>query len=123
MLFSYQEDRPSVTFQLKSGNNWKYFTALIDSGADFSIFPLYAAVALDINMKKLKKIKAESADGDFFDIYKTTLEAKIDNKFFKLPIGFSEKPNVSPLIGRQGFFDTFKVTFDHKKRMTILGSY
>lgn len=123
MQFPYQEDRPSLTFQIKSGNQWKYFTALIDSGADFSIFPLYAAIALDINVKNLKKIKAESADGDFFDIYKTTLEAKIDNNFFTLQIGFSEKPNVSPLIGRQGFFDTFKVTFDQKKKTTILNIY
>ena len=120
MIFPYQEDRPSVTFQLKSGNSWKYFTALIDSGADFSIFPSYAAIALGINIKKLKKIKAESADEDFFDIYKITLEAKMDNNFFQLPIGFSEKPNVSPLIGRQGFFDTFEVTFNQKKQITIL---
>lgn len=123
MLFPYQEDRPSITFQLKFGDRWKYFSALIDSGADFSIFPMYAAIALGINIKKLKKIQAEAADGDFFDIYKTTLEAKINNIFFQLPIGFSEKPNVNPLIGREGFFDTFKITFDHKKRLTIINKY
>lgn len=123
MLFPYQEDRPSITFQLKSGNRWKYFSALVDSGADFSIFPVYAAIALGLNLKKLKKIKAESANGDLFDIYKTTLEAKINNIFFQLPIGFSEKPNINPLIGRAGFFDTFKVTLDQKKRITILNSY
>lgn len=70
MIFPYQEDRPSLTFQLKSKDKWKYFTALIDSGADFSIFPY-----------------------------------------------------VSPLIGRQGFFDTFKVIFDQKKKVTILKSF
>lgn len=123
MIFPYQEDRPSLTFQLKSNDKWKYFTALIDSGADFSIFPLYAAISLDINLKKLRRIQAESADGDFFDIYKTVLKAKIDDKYFNLPIGFSEKPNVSPLIGRQGFFDTFKVIFDQKKKVTILKSF
>lgn len=123
MIFPYQEDRPGLTFKLKSGGRWKYFTALVDSGADFSIFPLYAAIALGINLKKLKKIKAESADGHFFKIYKTALEAKIDNKFFQLPIGFSEKSNINPLIGREGFFDTFRVTFDQKKRITILEDY
>ncbi|MBI4235582.1 hypothetical protein HY604_04770 [Candidatus Peregrinibacteria bacterium] len=87
------------------------------------IFPLYAAISLDINLKKLKRIKAESADGDFFDIYKTVLEAKIGDKYFNLPIGFSEKPNVSPLIGRQGFFDTFKVTFNQREKVTILRSF
>lgn len=120
----YYKDRPSVTLQLQTQlKQWKYFTALIDSGADFSIFPLSAAIILDIETEKLKLTKVETADGEIFEIYKTEILAKLENQKFNLPIGFSKKIDITPLVGRSGFFQTFKITFDELEKITILNSY
>lgn len=119
----YQNDRPAVTLQLKTRDNrWKFFTALVDSGADFSILSAFAAIVLGINVEKLPKTTAESADGDLFEIYKTTVSAKVEGKEFKLPVGFSKK-NVTPIMGRAGFFEQFKVEFDERDGKLKLSNY
>ncbi len=124
LILPYQNDRPAVTLQLKTKEkHWKFFTALVDSGADFSIFPAFAAIVLGIEVEKLPKTTAESADGDLFEIHKATLTAKLYEREFFIPIGFSKKQNVTPIIGRAGFFDTFKIEFDEKAKQLSLTPY
>lgn len=95
---------------------------MVDSGADFSIFPAFAAIVLGIDVEKLQRTTAESADGDLFEIHKTTVSAKVERKEFKLPVGFSKK-NVTPIMGRGGFFETFKIEFDERKKQLHLKVY
>lgn len=120
----YYQDKPSVTLQLQDNNKrWRYFKALIDSGADFSIFPSRTAVILGIDLKKLKRIEVEAADGHVFKAYQTSILARVENKIFKIRIGFVDNPQLTPAMGRAGFFETFKVEFDERQKIVGIKSY
>lgn len=120
----YYKGRPSVTLQLQAKNKqWKFFIGMIDSGADISVFPARGIPLLGLELGSLEKTKAESADGDQFDVYRTVVSAKLENKIFKLPISFSLKTDIMPLIGRAGFFETFKIEFDERAKVVTLKSY
>lgn len=125
IILPYIEDRPRLTLQLfsKRGKRWRVFSALIDSGADFSIFPSIAAEVLGIKFHHSKKTDMESADGDTFAVYKVNVPAQFENRRFVLPIGFSTKADIFPLLGRRGFFEAFMVEFDERAKETILRPY
>lgn len=120
----YQKEKPYVTLQIFTRKKqWTYVNGLIDSGADFSLFPLSDAIRFGINLKQLKKVNVEAADGDFFHVHKTEVKAKLGGKEFILPIAFSDKPNLTVVIGREGFFETFKIEFDERAEVVTLKSY
>ena len=124
IIFPYYRDRPSITFQLLSKNGrWRYYTALIDSGADFSIFPYLTAEILGIALASSQKIIVQSADGDDFVVYRTHLTAKIADKIISLPVGFSKNIQASHLVGRDVLFDLFKIEFDQQNRKVTFNSY
>jgi len=120
----YYRDKPSATFQLQDAQKrWRYFQALVDSGADFSIFPLRIAIVLGFDVEKSKKVKLEAADGHIFEAYKTEVSAKLDTRVFRLTIGFVDNQDITPAIGRAGFFETFRVEFDERNKCVKLRSY
>lgn len=120
----YYQDKPSVTFQLQDNKRrWRYFGALVDSGADFSIFPSRTAVILGIDLKKLRRIEVEATDGHVFKAYQTSILAKLGNKIFRIKIGFVDNPQLTPAMGRAGFFETFKVEFDERQKVVKLRAY
>lgn len=124
IVLPYYKGRPSVTLKLRNRKNEvRFFNALIDSGADFAIFPIKAAFSLGIDVKHLQKVPVEAADGHYFDTYHTTIQAEFDNILFPLPIGFVAHPDVTQAVGRAGFFDTFKVEFDERKKLVTLKAY
>lgn len=123
-VLPYTDGLPQVTIRVKTDRKpWRYIPALIDSGADFSIFSLSHAVAFGIHLKQIKKVEVESADGDIFHVYKTYVRAKFEKYEFSLPVGFSTKPDFMALVGRSGFFETFKIEFDELGKQTILRPY
>lgn len=123
-ILPYIDGLPKVTLQLRTGRKpWRYIPALIDSGAHFSIFSLSHAIAFGISLQRMKKVELESADGDTFYVYKTYLRAKFEKHEFTLPVGFSTKPDLMALVGRSGFFETFKIEFDELGKQTILRPY
>lgn len=124
IVLPYYKGRPSVTIKLRNRKNEvRYFNALIDSGADFAIFPIKAAFSLGIDVQHLEKVHVEAADGHYFETYRTTIQAELGDTPFPLPIGFVAHPYVTQAVGRAGFFDTFKVEFDERKKNVTLKTY
>lgn len=94
---------------------------LVDSGADISVIPLNVAKLLNINIRELSmglgvggpvkmgessiKIKLKSTDATSFDI-----PIRVSLSETRFPI----------LLGRQGFFDNYKITFLEKEKRISL---
>jgi hypothetical protein len=112
---------PVIPVTVSTGKIEKYdTTALIDSGATVSIFRTDIANQLKIDIKKGEKISLGGVGGKIKG-YVHELKAEIGNKFFKIPVVFSFEYSVSfNLLGRSGFFDQFRITFDEKKKLVEL---
>lgn len=88
------------------------FEALIDSGADFSIFPTGIATRLKINLSKLKKIYFSSATGDMVEGFISNIILDIGLGDFETKVVFADLPGNIGILGQYGFFDKYIVKFD-----------
>ena len=90
-------------------------SALIDSGATVSIFKKEVAEKLRITIEKGKEIYLGGVGGHIKG-YVHKLEVEIAGKKFPCPIVFSREYLVSfNLLGRQEFFNKFKIIFEEKQ--------
>jgi len=95
-------------------------SALIDSGASFSIFRPEIAEYLDIDIEKGKSLFLEGVGGRILG-YLHRIPVKVGDRRFVCKIIFSREFTVSfNLIGRDNFFQKFLITFAEAERLLIL---
>lgn len=109
--------RPLIPIQIIfSQKSSLLFEALVDSGADKSLFPLDIGSQIGIDFSQIKPHKARGIGGIVVKTYSSPIEIKLKDQLFKTVADFSAEIDY-PLLGRQGFFDLFpKVEFDQKKK-------
>lgn len=98
--------------------------ALVDSGADSSIFPLEIAAHLGIDLGQCRREDCTTAAGPSTQhIWEPGLDAQVQamNVTVHLRGAFSETP--VGLLGREDFFDAFRVSFDHRRQTFRLEAY
>ena len=91
------------------------FMALIDSGADLSVIPEDVAELLDINLEK-KRDKSRGIGGEV-EVVNSSVEINIkkghESYTFAIPVQvIIGKQKVPVILGREKFFDEFKITFE-----------
>ena len=102
------------------------FDSIIDSGADYCVFPLQIGEMIGLNIGLGKRLPTYGVGGQetlFFHDIKVTLVIEGEAWTFKCFAGFSRKMNHKGvgLLGRQGFFNLFtKIEFLENQRKLIL---
>lgn len=85
---------------------------IVDTGADYTILPRFYAYDLGINLHKDCIAYQTFGIGGKEKVY-LLKNAKV--KFGRwqrfVPVGFLNRDDISPLLGRQEFLEIFKVTF------------
>jgi len=91
---------------------WYEIWMIVDTGADYTLLPKYFAERLKIDLKKECQLFKTAGIGGEEKVYlKENLKVKIGNWERFVPVGFLDKENIPPLLGRQGFLETFEVLF------------
>lgn len=107
--------RPIVPIKI---NNYE-FTGLIDSGSDAIIIPIEIAQALQL--PKQGENEVLQLDNTKIKCYQTTISIEFgkghEQYNFNAPALISTSPRI--IIGRNGFFDKFKITFNEDKSHLI----
>jgi hypothetical protein len=97
----------------------------VDSGADYSIFPAYLAPSLGVNLDECREEPCVTAAGvGTMKIRDLPFEAEIQamRTRFAMKAAFNEDASVV-LLGRDDFFQEFKVSFDHRALLFTLEKY
>lgn len=103
-----------VFFQHQKDKSWQPITLIVDTGADYTLLPKFLAASLGVNLLKDCMVIITQGVGGHSKVYllKKKIKARIGEYERKIPLGFLNSDSVPPLLGRQEFFETFKVLFN-----------
>ncbi len=110
-----------LAFKEKQGSN--LYSFILDSGADISLAPRQLAERIGLSWSRGSRISLTgisprpecSVDGRIHEVGAILPDLALELAF---PMCFADG-NAPYLIGREGFFDRFKIIFDKKKQRTI----
>lgn len=117
MIFPYREitpriKRPIIRIILKSKDKFVIYPVLIDSGADYCIFSIELAQALNIKFSK-SKVFFKGIGKDKVQGFWGEVEIMIGDVSYKTKAIFAEISDFGHgILGQKGFFDIFVVKFD-----------
>ncbi|OGW76716.1 MAG: hypothetical protein A3J52_03605 [Omnitrophica bacterium RIFCSPHIGHO2_02_FULL_49_9] len=117
-VFTSQVLKPQITIVLKYGEKKQKLFALIDSGADACLFPKGIADILGVKIKEGQRIDFSGIGGTKTPFYFHEVDILFGEYQVKSKVGFSTQENigVSGILGQQGFFEHFIVSYHHKDR-------
>lgn len=89
--------------------------ALIDSGADTSIFPAEIAKKIELPIDKEKAQPTSGIIGNQFETYLQNIIFEVGGWQFKSYACFTFTDIYLPILGREGFFNLFEIKIDYSK--------
>jgi hypothetical protein len=96
--------------------------ALIDSGADTSVFPIEFAESLGISLAACLREPFETAGGEAEElVWDDPVMALFDGQQVDLTASF--EPTPVALLGREDFFVRYRVTIDQREQKFLLDAY
>lgn len=102
-----------VLMRKKDQTSWRKATMVIDTGADYTILPRSYAAYLGIDLGKDCIVHNTHGIGGAETVYfHKDLLVKLGNFQRKIPVGFLERDDIPPLLGRHEFFETFRSVFE-----------
>lgn len=110
--------RPIIPLTIIYKERLVQYQALLDTGADYNVFHADIADYLGINLTKGKAMRITGIGGDTIKGYQHTVNIKVGKNLVKTSIVFSRQipSNATAVLGNQGFFDHFCVTFNYKDK-------
>ncbi len=106
--------RPIIPVKVTGPKANLIIEALIDSGADMSLFDIEIAKAVGVDLRKVSKQQFGGIGKDTVTVYLTKIAVEVigTNHSVTIPVGFMKGANVRGLLGQEGFFDNFKIIFN-----------
>jgi hypothetical protein len=97
--------------------------ALVDSGASLSVFRAEIIDYLGIALNRGTRVYLEGIGGRILG-YRHRVQATVGATRFALSVVFSRELTVSfNLLGRDNFFEHFRITFDERRQLIHLEPY
>jgi hypothetical protein len=96
----------------KHGPTTRFFEAMVDSGATDCMFPADVATAVGITDIRKGKKDERNGIGGTQDVWLHPVILYIGEHALNIEAAFCDTLPVGGLLGRRGFFEYFKITFD-----------
>ncbi len=103
-----------VSIEVFGPKDSKNFDALVDSGADCSLFNIQVAEVLGIDLSNARPARFTGISGQIDGHRLEKIKIKVDglNESVEIPVCFIKSPTVSLLLGQEGFFDQYRIRFE-----------
>lgn len=109
-----------VYFYSQSRNRWYEIWMIVDTGADYTLLPKYFSTRLGINLKRQCKIFRTSGIGGNEKVYfLNQMKVKLSTWERTIPVGFLDRDDIPPLLGRHLFLETFETLFSSNHTLTF----
>ena len=126
LVLKYKE-RPEILVTLRKGDAEVTLPGYVDSGSDITYVPFQIARTLGLRMRSQKE-PLNTGGGHKMDVVKASLDLIVCDEDLRKAYVFKDTRVFVPtrarddelLLGREGFFDKFKVTINEKAKEIIL---
>ena len=99
------------------------FLALVDSGADVSVFHTQVADGLGIDLTAGEHATA-SGVGGLVDVSRCPVTIEVEGHRFAASVLFTDGVDpTQPLLGRADLFAEFRIGFDQRNEKLLIGRY
>lgn len=97
--------------------------ALVDSGADQCLFHADIGRSLGLKLEDGVPHKFSGIEGGVVTTYlhKITIQIVGTSRSIEVIAGFSESTGIAAILGQEGFFDAYKITFQRSKDRIEIG--
>jgi len=114
--------RPTIRLTARFQNESAEMLALIDSGADYCLFPSSLGEELGLDIKSGPKEWTQGSDGQPFIAYFHEITLIVKTHQIQAWVGFAEECPW-PLLGHLGFLEYFQVKLDFRRKQLELRPY
>jgi len=109
-----------VYFWSEKGKYWSEIWMIVDTGADYTLLPCWLSEDLKVDLKKDCRIFSTEGIGGSERVYfLPKIKVKLGNWEREIPVGFLDRDEIPPLMGRQGFLETFDTLFSKNHILTF----
>lgn len=100
-------------------HRWYEVWMIVDTGADYTLLPRYMMERLGVNLKDCRVFQTFGIGGKERAFFLNKLQVKLGEWKRDIPVGFLDRDDVPPLLGRHRFFETFLTTFSPTYTVTF----
>lgn len=101
-----------VSFWSTKFNRYLDYVMIVDTGADYTLFPLSAAQELGIDLKKeCKSFMTAGIGGEETVYFFQNAKMRLCDWETSIPIGFLGREDIPPLLGRESCLNNLDVRF------------
>lgn len=101
-----------VLFWSKKNGSWIASRMIVDTGTDYTLLPRFMAGRLGVNLEKDCQIFTTYGIGGAERVYfLSKIKVQLGNWERIVPVGFLERDEIPPLLGRHLFLETFETLF------------
>lgn len=99
---------------------WYEVWMVVDTGADYTILPRYFAERLGIDLVRDCRLFKTAGIGGSEKVYLLNrIKTRLGDWERVIPVGFLDRDEVPPLLGRRLFLETFETRFSTNHRVTF----
>ncbi|MFH1562048.1 MAG: hypothetical protein ABIF11_01320 [Nitrospirota bacterium] len=110
---------PKVTISVLTKSGYRFFSFILDSGADCTMLPRYEAEHIGIDLSLCPKYHSTKIEGQGITCYGAKITVKIRQDLFPIRCLFSEKDTTPYLLGKMDIFDKYNIIFDNKNEKIL----
>lgn len=101
-------------------NRWYEIWLIVDTGADYTLLPKYFAKRLGVDLGKDCQTFSTAGIGGSEKVYLAqAVKVKLGSWDRTIPIGFLDRDEIPPLLGRHQFLETFEALFSTNHSLTF----
>lgn len=109
-----------VYFFNKERSRWYETWMIVDTGADYSLLPKYFAKRLNVDLRNDCQTFTTAGIGGAEKVYfAKAVKAKLGTWDRIVPVGFLDRDDIPPLLGRHLFLETFEALFSSSHKLTF----
>jgi len=111
--------RPVIPIQIEGPKGkWEGY-ALIDSGADRSLFSFEIGeiIGLEVSKGRIEYFGGIGGARILAYLHKIQIQILGFSESVEILAGFTESPGVSAILGQEGFFDAYRIKFERDQGM------